>query len=147
MGLQADLIGAYAPRRRNIPCATGDPPSLGDTKQSTAVYDVIAWPGAHHQPVSTTALMPGRIWGRRAVSPLPWPATRARRPGAGGRSLHQKVSGGAHFTMTQTHLRPASWRDFLRTYEERFTGAFPVPVLIGVLPLRGHKHASFPSLT
>ena len=30
----------------------------------------------------------------------------------------------------------------MRIYEERH-GRFPVPVLIGVLPLQGHKHASF----
>ena len=40
MGLQADLIGAHALGVRNILALTGDPPSLGDTRQSTAVYDV-----------------------------------------------------------------------------------------------------------
>ena len=40
MGLQADLIGARALGVRNILALTGDPSSLGDTKQSTSVYDV-----------------------------------------------------------------------------------------------------------
>ncbi len=40
MGLQADLIGAHALGVRNILALTGDPPGLGDTQQSTPVYDV-----------------------------------------------------------------------------------------------------------
>ena len=56
--------------------------------------------------------------------------------------FHHKVSGGAHFTMTQPIFAAQLWADFVRLYEERH-GRFPVPVLIGVLPLQGHKHASF----
>ncbi len=56
--------------------------------------------------------------------------------------FHRKVSGGAHFTMTQPIFDPKLWSNFLALYEERY-GDFPVPVLIGVLPLQGHKHASF----
>jgi 5,10-methylenetetrahydrofolate reductase len=52
------------------------------------------------------------------------------------------VSGGAHFTMTQPIYDPQLWRNFLAIYEERY-GDFPVPVLIGVLPLQSHRHASF----
>ena len=56
--------------------------------------------------------------------------------------FHQKVSGGAHFTMTQPIYDPQLWVNFLDMYEQRH-GAFPAPVLIGVLPLQSHKHASF----
>ena len=40
MGLQADLIGAHALNVRNILALTGDPPGLGDSQQSTPVFDV-----------------------------------------------------------------------------------------------------------
>ena len=40
MGLQADLIGANAIGVQNILALTGDPPSIGDYPQATAVYDV-----------------------------------------------------------------------------------------------------------
>ena len=40
MALQADLIGAHALGVRNIIALSGDPPSLGDQPDSTAVYDV-----------------------------------------------------------------------------------------------------------
>ena len=56
--------------------------------------------------------------------------------------FHQKVTGGAHFTMTQPIYDAQLWLDFLNVYEHRH-GEFPVPVLIGVLPLQGHRHASF----
>ena len=56
--------------------------------------------------------------------------------------FQRKVSGGAHFTMTQPIYDPQLWLNFLKLYQERH-GEFPVPVLIGVLPLQSHKHASF----
>ena len=40
MAIQADLIGAHALGVRNVIALTGDPPSLGDQQDSTAVYDV-----------------------------------------------------------------------------------------------------------
>ena len=39
MGLQSDLLGCHALGLRNILCLTGDPPSLGDYPDATAVYD------------------------------------------------------------------------------------------------------------
>ena len=55
--------------------------------------------------------------------------------------FHRKVSAGAHLTMTQPIFDPALWQRFFDLYEERH-GPFPVPVLIGVLPLQSHRHAS-----
>ena len=40
MGLQSELLGAHAVGVRNILALTGDPPSLGDYPESSAVYDV-----------------------------------------------------------------------------------------------------------
>src|SRR5206468_2796422 len=42
MGLQSDLLGAHALGLRNILCLTGDPPSLGDYPNATAVFDTDA---------------------------------------------------------------------------------------------------------
>src|SRR5439155_948157 len=42
MGLQSDLLVAHALGLRNILCLTGDPPSLGDYPNATAVYDTDA---------------------------------------------------------------------------------------------------------
>ena len=144
MGLQADLIGARALGVRNILALTGDPPSLGDNKQSTAVYDVDSIGLVRIIDKFNQGLdLSGQEMGQRggftiAVACDP---TRADLVQEVDR-FHHKVSGGAHLTMTQPIFDPQLWADFVKIYEDRH-GRFPVPVLIGVLPLQGHKHASF----
>ena len=144
MGLQADLIGAHALGVRNILALTGDPPSLGDTRQSTAVYDVdsIGLVRIIHR-FNDGVDVAGQEMGQKggftiAVACDPTRSDLAQEVDR----FHQKVSGGAHFTMTQPIFDPQLWVNFVEVYEARH-GQFPVPVLIGVLPLQGHKHATF----
>jgi homocysteine S-methyltransferase len=144
MGLQADLIGAHALGVRNVLALTGDPPGLGDTQQSTAVYDVDSIGLVRIIDTFNEGYdLAGREMGRRAgfTIAVACDPTRPDLPEEVDR-FHNKVSGGAHFTMTQPIYDPQLWVDFLALYEERH-GEFPVPVLIGVLPLQSHKHASF----
>lgn len=144
MGLQADLIGAHALGVRNILALTGDPPSLGDNKESTPVYDVdsiglvriISRFNEGYDQSGREMGKPGKFTIAVACDP-----TRSDLVQEADR-FHQKVSGGAHFTMTQPIYDPQIWLDFLQVYEARH-GQFPVPVLIGVLPLQSHRHASF----
>lgn len=144
MGLQADLVGGRALGIRNILALTGDPPSLGDNQESTAVYDVdsiglVRIIDKFNQGVDLSGRDLGQKGGYTiAVACDP---TRANLEEEVDR-FHQKVTGGAHFTMTQPIYDPQLWLDFLKIYEERH-GEFPVPVLIGVLPLQNHRHASF----
>ncbi len=144
MGLQADLIGAHALGVRNILALTGDPPSLGDNRDSTPVYDVdsiglVRIIDKFNHGVD----LAGRELGRRGNFTIAV-ACDPTRPNLAEEvdRFHQKVTGGAHFTMTQPIYEARLWLNFLRLYEERH-GAFPVPVLIGILPLQSHKHASF----
>jgi homocysteine S-methyltransferase len=144
MGIQADLIGAHALGVRNILALTGDPPNLGDTQHSTAVYDVdsiglVRVIDKFNQGIDLS----GRDMGKRGAFTIAV-ACDPTRPNLSEEvdRFYRKVSGGAHFTMTQPIYDPLLWLNFLRLYEERY-GAFPVPVLIGVLPLQGHKHATF----
>ncbi len=144
MGLQADLIGAHALGVRNILALTGDPPSLGDTQESTPVYDVdsiglVRVIDKFNQGFDAS----GREMGQRGNFTIAV-ASDPTRPNLGEEvdRFHQKVTGGAHFTMTQPIYSAQLWRAFLSLYEERY-GDFPVPVLIGVLPLQSHRHASF----
>jgi len=144
MGLQADLIGAHALGVRNILALTGDPPGLGDTQQSTPVYDVDSIGLVRIIETFNRGLdIAGREMGRRANFTIAV-ACDPTRPDLAQEAdrFHQKVSAGAHFTMTQPIYDPKLWSDFLALYEERH-GPFPVPVLIGVLPLQSHRHASF----
>jgi methionine synthase / methylenetetrahydrofolate reductase(NADPH) len=144
MGLQADLLGARGLGVRNILALTGDPPSLGGNQQSTPVFDVdsiglVRIIDRFNQGLDLAGQELGQKGGFTiAVACDP---TRADLVQEVDR-FHQKVTGGAHFTMTQPIFDAGLWARFVATYEERH-GRFPVPVLIGVLPLQGHKHASF----
>ncbi len=144
MALQSDLIGAHALGVRNMIALTGDPPSLGDQQDSTAVYDVdsiglVKIISQFNQGLDRG----GKPFGSRgaftiAVASDP---TRADLVQEVDR-FHRKVAGGAHLTMTQPIFDPAVWKRFFDLYEARH-GSFPVPVLIGILPLQSHRHASF----
>ena len=144
MGLQSDLIGAHMLGVRNILALTGDPPSLGDTQQSTPVYDVDSIGLARIISRFNDGVdLAGRDMGRRAAFTIAV-ACDPTRPNLDEEieRFHRKVSAGAHFTMTQPIYDAQLWRTFVEHYE-RMYGAFPVPALVGVLPLQGHKHASF----
>ena len=144
MGLQADLIGAHAIGVRNILALTGDPPSLGDSKNSTAVYDVDSIGLVRIiEKFNQGYDQAGKQMGRKGSFTIAV-ACDPTRPDLAEEvdRFQRKVSGGAHFTMTQPIYDPQLWLDFLKLYEARH-GPFPVPVLIGVLPLQSHKHASF----
>lgn len=144
MGLQADLIGAHALGVRNILALTGDPPNLGDTRESTPVYDLdsiglVRVISKFNEGFDAS----GREMGRKGDFTIAV-ACDPTRPNLSEEvdRFYQKVSGGAHFTMTQPIYDPVLWQNFLSIYEDRY-GEFPVPVLIGILPLQSHRHASF----
>jgi homocysteine S-methyltransferase len=144
MALQSDLIGAHALGVRNIIALTGDPPSLGDQRDSTAVYDVdsiglVRLIDAFNRGLDRA----GRPFGSRSAFTIAV-ASDPTRPDLIQEvdRFHRKVSGGAHLTMTQPIFDPLLWKRFFDLYEERH-GPFPVPVLIGILPLQSHRHASF----
>ncbi len=144
MGLQADLIGAHALGIRNIIALTGDPPSLGDTAESSAVYDVDSIGLAKIISQFNQGLdRSGKPFGGQSAFTIIVASdpTRADLVQEVDR-FHRKVSVGAHLTMTQPIFDAGLWQRFFNLYEERH-GAFPVPVLIGVLPLQSHRHASF----
>ena len=144
MGLQSDLIGAHMLGVRSILALTGDPPSLGDTQQSTPVYDVDSIGLARIISRFNEGVdLAGRDMGRRAAFTIAV-ACDPTRPNLDEEieRFHRKVSAGAHFTMTQPIFDAQLWRTFVNRYEQAY-GTFPVPALVGVLPLQGHKHASF----
>lgn len=144
MGLQADLIGAHALGVRNIIALTGDPPSLGDQPESTAVYDVdsiglVQIISRFNQGLDRA----GKPFGSRSAFTIAV-ACDPTRPDLAREveRFHRKVSAGAHLTMTQPIFDAAVWRRFFDLYEAQY-GPFPVPVLVGILPLQSHRHASF----
>ena len=141
MGLQSDLLGAHSVGLRNILCLTGDPPSLGDYPNMTAVYDTnsvgligIVGKMNHGTDDSGTSIgSPTNFAIGCAVNPtaenLDWELEHFQR----------KLDAGAQFVMTQPVYELACWENFLK----KLGGMPPIPLLIGVLPLQSFRHAEF----
>ncbi|CAA9548136.1 MAG: 5,10-methylenetetrahydrofolate reductase / Homolog of homocysteine-binding domain [uncultured Thermomicrobiales bacterium] len=141
MGLQSELLGAHAVGVRNILALTGDPPSLGDYPDSSAVYDVdsiglVRVLGRLNAGQDSAGASIGRLANFTiacAVDPTREDlAEEARR-------LRAKLAAGADFVMTQPIYDVSVWHRFLEIY----AGEIPVPVLVGILPLQSSKHAEF----
>ncbi|HLX33065.1 MAG TPA: bifunctional homocysteine S-methyltransferase/methylenetetrahydrofolate reductase [Gaiellaceae bacterium] len=132
-GLESVLLGAHAEGVRNILAVTGDPPEAGDYPGTGVVYDVDA--------IGLTELIAklnaGEDWhGRTIDAPTSFFPGVAVNPTADDLGLeeerfHRKIAAGARFAMTQIlfDLEP------LEAFKERL-GGWPVPVLVGVWPIR-----------
>jgi homocysteine S-methyltransferase len=140
LGIQSDLLGAYALGLRNILAITGDPPKLGDYPDATAVYDV--------DSIGLIRIMDHLNHGCDLAGNLIGPPL-AIHVGCGAdpskpdlekevRRLEQKVEAGAEYIMTQPIYDPRAVERFLGLI--RHLGR---PVLVGILPLYSHKNAEF----
>jgi homocysteine S-methyltransferase len=144
MGLQSDLLGAHALGVRNIIALTGDPPSLGDYPNATAVYDIDSVGLATVlRSMNEGVDAAGAPIGMQASFTVAVAAdpTRADLPQESDR-LQRKISAGAHLVMTQPVYEMETWHNFARIYAERH-GPIPVPVVLGIMPLQSHRHAEF----
>ena len=140
MGLQSDLIGAHALGVRNILALTGDPPSLGDYPNATAVYDVdaIGLVDIIARLNNGTDLAGNPIGSNTefsigvAINPTLATLTQELE------RLEKKIAAGAQFAMTQ----PLYELDVLEQFLER-TSHLRIPILLGLLPLQSYRHAEF----
>jgi homocysteine S-methyltransferase len=140
MGIQGDLLGAYALGIRNILAMTGDPPRAGDYMNATAVFDVDA--------IGLLEIIRRLNEGQDATGngiggPTAFCAGAALDPGAPDPEreiarLHRKVEAGARWVQTQ----PVYDLQVLDRFLAR-AGGVGVPVLVGVLPLHSSRHAEF----
>lgn len=139
MGLQADLIGANAVGIHNILALTGDPPSIGDYPQATAVFDVdsIGLVQIISRLNSGTDLAGNSIGKSTALSIGVGANPAAPDLDAEIRRLCQKLDAGAQYIMTQ----PMYEVDLLKRFRDKVRQN--VPILLGVLPLVNFKHAQF----
>ena len=140
MGLQADLIGAHALGVKNILALTGDPPSLGDYPQATAVYDVDSiglvkvieklnqgedWTG---NPIGE----PTSFFVGVAVNPTMKDYEKEM-----GR-FEKKLEAGAGFAFTQ----PLYDMKIIENFKKQ-TEPYKIPIILGILPLYSFRHAEF----
>jgi methionine synthase / methylenetetrahydrofolate reductase (NADH) len=140
LGIQSDLLGAYALGLRNVLAITGDPPKLGDYPDATAVYDVdsiglirIMSHLNHGCDLAGNPIGPalGIHIGCGADPSKPDREKEIRR-------LEEKVKAGAEYVMTQPVYDPATVERFLDSIKH-----LDVPVMVGILPLYSHKNAEF----
>jgi len=140
LGIQSDLLGAYALGLRNILAITGDPPKLGNYPDATAVYDV--------DSIGLIRIMDHLNHGCDLAGNLIGPAL-GLHIGCGAdpskpdrekevRRLEQKVAAGAEYVMTQPVYDPKTLEQFFKMIRH-----IEVPVLVGILPLYSHKNAEF----
>ncbi|PYR60664.1 MAG: bifunctional homocysteine S-methyltransferase/methylenetetrahydrofolate reductase [Acidobacteria bacterium] len=140
LGMQSDLIGAHAMGVRNLLLVTGDPPKLGDYPDATAVYDVDSI-GLTHVVARLNRAMD--VGGEPLGQPTAFHIGVAANPGAMNleeelRRFAYKVEAGAEYAVTQPVFDVAELRAFLdRVRDHR------IPVIAGVMPLAGVRHAEF----
>ena len=146
MALESELLGAHALGVRNILALTGDPPRVGDYPTGTGVWDV--------DSIGLIEILTRLNRGEdQAGPPIGQPAgftiACALDPTAHDSStewdrLERKLAAGAHLVMTQPLYDVAQVEAMLAEARRRFgPRGFPVPVLLGVLPLVTARHAEF----
>ena len=138
--MQSDLLALHALGIRNILVLRGDPPQLGDYPSATAVSDV--------KPSGLIRLIKQFNEGRDLAGNDLGQATTflvgaALNMGARDldrelRVLEQKLRAGVDFLCTMPIFEPATLDRVL----DRI-GPLPVPLLVGILPLHGLRHAEF----
>jgi homocysteine S-methyltransferase len=137
-GLESMLLGAHAEGVRNILAVTGDAPETGDYPGSGAVYDV----DAVGLVELITRLNEGTDFHGRAIDgPTSFFPGVAVNPTADDLELEaerfaRKLAAGARWAMTQVVFDLSSLESFL----DRIGGC-PVPLLVGVWPIRSFELA------
>lgn len=140
IGIQSDLLGAYAIGLRNILCITGDPPKLGNYPEATAVYDI--------DSIGLTnvinRLNHGRdIGGNPIGKPTGFFIGVGVNPGAIDveteiRRFEWKVDAGAEFAITQPVFDINLLENFLQKIKH-----VRIPIFAGIWPLQSLKNAEF----
>jgi homocysteine S-methyltransferase len=141
MGLQSDLLGAHALGLRNILCLTGDPPSLGDYPNATAVYDTdaVGLMKIVHQMNTGTDQAGTSIGGVTRFAAGCGVNPTAEDLESEFERVRRKLDAGPQFIMTQPVYELDCWKRFV----DRLSGITDIPILIGILPLQSFRHAEF----
>jgi methionine synthase / methylenetetrahydrofolate reductase (NADH) len=146
MAVESELLGAHALGVRDILALTGDPPRIGDLPGATGVWDV--------DSIGLVEILARLNRGEDAAgSPIGQAASFtiacALDPTAADAAtewdrLERKVAAGAHLIMTQPLYSTEQVDAMFSEADRRFgPNGFPIPVLLGVLPLQSARHAEF----
>jgi homocysteine S-methyltransferase len=146
MALESELLGAHALGVRDILALTGDPPRIGDLPGATGVWDV--------DSIGLVEILTRLNRGEDASgSPIGQQAgftiACALDPTAADAAtewdrLERKIAAGAHLIMTQPLYSIEQVEAMFDEARRRFgADGFPIPLLLGVLPLQSTRHAEF----
>jgi homocysteine S-methyltransferase len=133
-GLESLLLGSHAEGLRNVLAVTGDAPEAGDYPGTGSVYDV----DAIGLVELIARLNEGTDFHGRAIdAPTAFFPGVAVNPTADDLELeldrfHRKLAAGAQFAMTQILFDMT----YLEQFFDRFGGPSPIPLLVGVWPIR-----------
>ena len=140
LGMQSDLLGAYAMGIRNLILVTGDPVRIGDYPDASAVFDVDSIGLTNMVSRLNRGLDMG---GNPIGSPTGFHVGVAVNPGAPDldrelRRFAWKVDAGAEFAVTQPVFDLAQLERFLdRIAQVR------IPIIASIWPLASHENAEF----
>lgn len=143
--LQGDLLAAHALDIRNVFVVMGDPTSIGDYPDAMDDYDLAPSgliklikqrfnTGLDHAGADIG--QPTSFFVGCALNLLP------SNPEREIKVLRRKINNGADFALTQPIYQPDKALAFLKLYQDEF-GPLEIPILAGVLPLYGTRHAAF----
>jgi methionine synthase I (cobalamin-dependent)/5,10-methylenetetrahydrofolate reductase len=143
--VQGDLLAAHAMGIRNVFVVMGDPTAVGDYPEAMDNYDLVPSGliklikqnfnvGLDHAGAEIG--QPTSFFVGCALNLTP------QDPGQEIKSLRRKLRAGADFILTQPVFQPREARAFLQRYAD-LHGPLQTPVLAGVLPLHGLRHATF----
>jgi homocysteine S-methyltransferase len=143
--VQGDLLAAHALGIRNVFVVMGDPTSIGDYPDAMDDYDLVPSGliklikeqlnfGVDH--AGTDIGQPTSFFVGGALNLAP------KNPEREMKVVRRKVRAGVDFFLTQPVYQPEGARAFLEGYAAE-NRALEVPVLVGILPLYGVRHARF----
>ncbi|MFM8322551.1 MAG: bifunctional homocysteine S-methyltransferase/methylenetetrahydrofolate reductase [Chloroflexota bacterium] len=143
--VQGDLLAAHALGIRNVFVVMGDPTAIGDYPEAMDNYDLVPSGliklikqnfnlGLDH--AGTEIGQPTSFFVGCALNLAPQDVETEIK------NLRRKLKAGADFLLTQPVFDPRQAKAFLGRYTE-LHGPLPAPVLAGVLPLYGARHAAF----
>ncbi|MFN2109525.1 MAG: bifunctional homocysteine S-methyltransferase/methylenetetrahydrofolate reductase [Anaerolineae bacterium] len=143
--VQGDLLAAHALGVRNVFVVMGDPTSIGDYPEAMDNYDLAPTGliklikegfnvGVDHAGADIGQPTTFFVGAALNLTP-PDPANEIK-------VLRRKLRSGVDFFLTQPVYNPTAARAFLDQYAEKY-GPLTTPILVGILPLYGVKHARF----
>ncbi len=143
--VQGDLLAAHAIGLRNVFVVMGDPTSIGDYPEAMDNYDLVPSGliklikqgfnvGVDHS--GTSIGQPTNFFVGAALNLCPQDVDTEIK------NLHRKIKAGTDFFLTQPIYQADDGPKLIEAYEARH-GKLNKPILAGILPLVGAKHANF----